>query len=99
MTNSPRFRQASLSTFRLPLTCEACDIGRCGVADRRWRARKSRRRRGLGDAMTGDEGLSCRHVRMLGCLFHGQNRSEADVGAFHDLAPLVARLGLEDIDQ
>src|ERR1700693_3511088 len=83
----------------LPLPCEACDIGRCRVADRRWRARKPRRWRGLGDAVAGDEGLSRRHVRMLGRLLHGQNRRETDVGAFHDLAPLIPRLGLEDVDQ
>ena len=30
---------------------------------------------------------------------HGQNRREADVGALHDLAPLLAGLCLEHIDQ
>src|SRR5437879_12529451 len=81
----------------LPLACKACDIRRDGVADRRRRARKTWRRRGLGDAVAADKNLSCRHVRMFRCFAHGQDRGEADVGALHDLAPLVAGLGLEYI--
>src|SRR6266550_75253 len=36
---------------------------------------------------------------MVGRYFHGQNRRKAEVGAFHDLAPIVAGLGLEDSRQ
>ena len=69
------------------------------LPDRRRRARKARRWCGLGDAVAGDERFARGHVRMLGGFLHGQDRREADVGAFHDLAPFVAALGLEHLDQ
>src|ERR1700682_5282909 len=83
----------------LPLVGKARDIRRGGLADRRWRAGKTWRWRGLGDAVAGDKNLSRRHVRMVRRFAHGQDRREADVGALHDLAPFVAGLGLEDILQ
>src|SRR5436190_23190241 len=95
---SPGRRKRSLLPF-LPLARQACDIRRHRLADRRRRAGKTRRWRGLGDAVAADENLSRRHVRMLGRFDHGQNRREADVGAFHDLAPLLAGFGLEYLDQ
>ena len=46
-----------------------------------------------------DEDLARGHVRMLRRFRHGQDRREADVGAFHDRAPFVARLALEHLRQ
>src|SRR5258708_14930345 len=83
----------------LPLARETRNIGRFGFADRRWCPRKARRGGGLRYAMALDKNVSRRHVRMIRRLFHGQDRREADVGTFHDLAPVVARLGFEDLDQ
>src|SRR6476660_4326005 len=83
----------------LPLARNTRDIRRHRLADCRRRAGKTWRRGGLGDAVAADKNLSCRHVRMLGRFAHGQNRREADVGALHDLAPLLAGFGLEHIDQ
>src|SRR6478609_858311 len=84
----PCFRSDDKLPAALPLTRNTRDIRRHRLADCRGRAGKTWRRGGLGDAVAADEYLSCRHVRMLGRLAHGQNRREADVGAFHDLAPL-----------
>src|ERR1700730_1047319 len=81
----------------LPLHPETRNIRRFGLADRRGCARKTRRRGRLGDAVAGDENVSGGHVRMLGRFRHGQDRREADVGAFHDLAPFVTRLALEHL--
>src|SRR3954447_18060614 len=36
---------------------------------------------------------------MMRGLSHGQNRRKADVGAFHDVAPLLARPGFENLEQ
>src|ERR1700676_1049626 len=83
----------------LPLPYGARDVRRRGLANCRWRARKARRRCGLGDAVTVDENFSRRHVRVQRGFRHGQDWREADVGAFHDLAPLLAGLGLEDFGQ
>src|SRR6202012_3001431 len=46
-----------------------------------------------------DEYAARGHVRMLRRFTHGQDRREADIGAFHDSAPLLAGLALEDLDQ
>src|SRR5216683_229345 len=80
----------------LPLARQLGDIRGFGFANSRRRARETRRRRGLGDAVAADENLSRRHMRMIRRFAHGQDRREADVGALHDLAPFVAGLGLEN---
>src|ERR1700687_2360404 len=83
----------------LPFARKASDIRDFRLPYRRWRARKTRRRGGLGDAVAVNKDLAGRHVRMIGSLAHGQNRREADVAALHDRAPLVAGSGLEDVYQ
>ena len=41
-----------------------------------------------------NENLSRGHVGMIGRFLHGQDRCEADIGALHDLAPVVAGFAL-----
>src|SRR2546423_4938906 len=60
------------------------------------RAAEARRRRGLHDAADVLEGVPRHGVRRARRLGERQHRGEADVGAFHDRAPLVASLLLED---
>src|ERR1044072_2055100 len=62
-------------------------------------AREARCRSGLREARDVDIGAARLGMRMLGSLLHGEHRREADVGAFHDGAPLIARLGAEDAGQ
>src|SRR5262249_8921027 len=83
----------------LPRTCKLADISLLRFADRRRRAREARGGGGLGHAVTLDENLARRHVRMFRRLRHGEDRREADVGAFHDLAPVRARFALEHLGQ
>ena len=64
-----------------------------GVREKRGAGRR------LRHAVALDEDLSRGHVRMLRRFRHGQDRREADVGAFHDLAPVLARLALEHLCQ
>src|SRR3954451_932500 len=59
-------------------------------------AREARRGGGLREALDVDIGVARLGMRMLRGLLHGEHRREADVGALHDRAPFVARLGLED---
>src|ERR1700674_4723255 len=59
------------------------------------RARESGSRAGLSHPTLLDESSAMLHVRMLGRFFHAEHRREANVAAFHDLAPLVARLRAE----
>src|SRR5690349_24090286 len=78
----------------LPRPHQLIDLRLLRLADRRRRAREARGRRWLRHAMALDEHVSRRHVRMLWRFRHGQDRREADVGAFHDLAPVGARFAL-----
>src|SRR5689334_24748875 len=80
----------------LPLPYQPTEVHHFRLADGRWRAREARGGGGLGHAVALDENLACGHVRMLRRFRHGENRREADVGAFHDLAPVRAALALED---
>src|SRR5476649_1313728 len=57
--------------------------------------REARRGGGLREAQHVDIGVARLGVCVLRGLLHGENRCEADVGAFHDRAPFVARLALE----
>src|SRR5437667_7223029 len=59
-------------------------------------AREARRGGGLRKARDVDIGVARLGVWMLRGLGHGEHRREADVGAFHDRAPFIARLGAED---
>src|SRR5579863_9261933 len=61
------------------------DGARSSAEARSWRR--------LDHAVTFDEGAAMLIVRMVGRLGHAQNRREADIAAFHDAAPFVARLG------
>ena len=67
-----------------------------GALDAFLGAREARRGGGLGEARDVDIGAARLGVRMLRGLLHGEHGREADVGALHDRAPFVARLGLED---
>src|ERR1700722_17006630 len=60
-------------------------------------AREARRGGGLREARDIDIGAACLGVRMLRGFLHGEHGGEADVGALHDGAPFIARLGAEDV--
>src|SRR5882757_546751 len=60
-------------------------------------AREARRSGGLREARDVDIGAARLGVRMLRRLLHGEHGREADVGALHDRAPFIARLGAEDV--
>jgi hypothetical protein len=60
--------RCSTSATAVPFGDDACQIRRDRLPNRRGRARKTRRRRGLHNALMGDEDLAFSHVRMLGRL-------------------------------
>src|SRR5690348_6810267 len=70
-----------------------------GSLDRFLGAREARRGGGLREARHVDIGVARLGMRMLRGLLHGEHGGEADVAAFHDRAPFVARLGLEDLGE
>ena len=59
------------------------------------RAAKTWRWRRLCDAILHNESSTKLIVRILRRLVHAQDRCEANIGTFHDLAPFIARLGEE----
>lgn len=59
-------------------------------------AREARCSGGLCEAGHIDIGVACLGVGVVWRFLHREDRCEADVGAFHDLAPFVACPGLED---
>src|SRR5262249_46375787 len=63
------------------------------------RAREAWRRRGLEDALVLDDRATRLDVRMLSRLAHRQHGREADVGAFEEVAPLVASLREEQLGE
>src|SRR5882757_852308 len=60
-------------------------------------AREARRGGGLREARDIDIGAARLGVRMLRGFLHGEDGGETDVGALHDGAPFIARLGPEDV--
>src|ERR1700685_2102690 len=68
---------------------------RCRTLDLARRAAETRRRRRLHHAVDLDEGSSMAVMRMLRRFEHVKHGREADLAAFHDRAPFVAGLGLE----
>src|SRR4051812_2779494 len=95
----PTASTASKLPSRLPRTRDVTNLRHLRLADRGRRAREARRGRWLCYAVALDKHLARGHVRMIRRFRHGQDRCEADVGAFHDLAPILARLALEDFRQ
>src|SRR5260370_16797226 len=65
--------------------------------DRARSAAETRRGRRLDHAVLLDKGRALAIMRMARRLFHAEYRREANVAAFHDAAPFVARLGAEQL--
>src|SRR5258708_7108484 len=64
--------------------------------DRAWSPAEAGRGRRLNHAVLFEKGSALAVVRGVRCFLHAENGSEADVAAFHDAAPFVARLGAEE---
>ena len=69
------------------------------MLDSRRCAREARQRRGLSDAVDDDERSACGVVGMGWSFGKTEHRRKADLGAFEEFAPFVARSGPENLLQ
>src|SRR5262245_39379244 len=64
--------------------------------NRAWRTTEPRRWSRLDNTVNLNERPALTVMGMIGCLLHAEHRGKAHFAPFHTLAPLLARLRLED---